>query len=64
MKISISYIPEEAREADLIFHFVRNLCPGVRTHESDRHPPFKHLYLTTKRPSKKPETPCNSKEKH
>lgn len=58
MKITIAYLPGEEREADIITRFARGLCAPVKTRESDRHPPFRHIYLTTK----KPENPCNSKE--
>ena len=50
MKISISYSPVEEREADLINRFVQGLLPIEKVRKSDRHPPFKHIYLTTKRP--------------
>ncbi len=58
MKITITYLPGEERESDLIFHFVKGLCSGAKVRKSDRHPPFKHIYLTTK----KVESPCNSRE--
>lgn len=48
MKIIVAYLPEEEREADLICRFVHRLCPG-KVRKSDRHPPFKHIYLTTKK---------------
>ncbi len=47
MKITIAYLPEEEREADLICRFVHRLCPG-KVRKSDRHPPYLHIYLTTK----------------
>ena len=59
MKITIAYLPEEEREADLINRFVQGLLPIEKVRKSDRHPPFKHIYLTTK----KAENPCNSREK-
>ena len=58
MKISISYSPVEEREADLINRFVQGLLPIEKVRKSDRHPPFKHIYLTTKRPG----TPHDFKE--
>ncbi len=58
MKINITYLPEEELKADLINRFVQGLLPIEKVRKSDRHPPFKHIYLTTK----KPETPCKSKE--
>lgn len=50
MKITIAYLPEEEREADIIHVFSRSLLDNVKVRKSDRHPPFKHIYLTTKRP--------------
>ena len=58
MKIIVAYLPEEEREANGIRWFVYGMCPGTKVRKSDRHPPFKHIYLTTKRP----ENPCNFEE--
>ena len=58
MKISITYLPEEEREAHIIHIFSQSLLDNVKVRKSDRHPPFKHIYLT----AKKPEKPCNSEE--
>ena len=59
MKITIAYLPEEEREADIIHVFSRGLLDNVKVSKSDRHLPFKHIYLT----AKKAENPCNSREK-
>lgn len=48
MKIKMSYPPEERWIAAAISAFVRHLCPGTKVRESDRHPPYRHIYLTTK----------------
>lgn len=56
MKITVSYIPEEKEEAAAVLAALRPLLPGVRVHESDRSPPFLHMYLTTRKP-KKPRDP-------
>ncbi len=58
MKVTISYIPSETREADMISRFVLSILPGTKVRESDRHPPFKHIYLATRKAGK----PCDSKE--
>ena len=50
MKITITYLPEEEREAHIIHIFSQSLLGNVKVRKSDRHPPFKHIYLTTKRP--------------
>lgn len=58
MKVTIAYLPGEERKAGIIEAFIKGLIPGAKVHESDRHAPFKHIYLT----SKKPENHCGSKE--
>lgn len=57
MKITIAYLPGEERDINIIREFASSLLQPVKVHESDRHAPFKHIYLTTK----KPETPCAPK---
>ena len=47
MKITISYIPSETREADLILRFVRGILPGAKVRRSTAHPPQICVYLTT-----------------
>lgn len=59
MKVTIAYLPEDEKEATAALAVLRRLHPDGKVRKSDRHPPFKHFYLTTK----KAETPCNSKEK-
>lgn len=50
MKITISYLPDEQQKAKsimrLLLGFLADSVDKVR--ESDRHPPFKQFYLTTK----------------
>ena len=58
MKITIAYLPEEERAADLINRLVQGLLPIEKVRKSDSHTPFKHIYLTNKRTEK----PCNSEE--
>ena len=58
MKITIAYLPEEDREAHIIERSIRDLCKTVKVRKSGRHPPFEHIYLTTKKPA----NPCNSSE--
>ena len=59
MKITIAYTPEEAQQANAALAALRRNHPGAKVCESDRHPPFKHIYLTTRKPGK----PCDSEEK-
>lgn len=50
MKITIAYIPDEQREVAAILAVLRQLHPGAKARNSERHPPFKHIYITTKKP--------------
>lgn len=59
MKISISYRPDDAdeeKQVDIIRAFLKNFLPGAKVRFSDRHKPFLHIYLATKKPGK----PCDS----
>ena len=46
MKVKIAYLPEEeaAATADLAALQLRH--PDARIQKSDRHPPYKHIYLS------------------
>lgn len=61
MKITIAYLPEEQQKANTLLLFLQSLLSGSvdRVRESDRNPPFKHIYLTTR----KPKNHCGSKGK-
>ena len=48
VKITIAYIDGEEREADVIQRFANRLLGGAKVRKSDRNPPWKHIYLTTK----------------
>lgn len=52
MKFKISYLPEEEQEAAADLAALRSRHPGAKVHKSDAHPPFRHIYLTTKNPGK------------
>lgn len=49
MKIKITYIPEEGGLATCIVETIRRLLPSVRVHENDENPPYRHIFLTTKK---------------
>lgn len=57
MKITIAYTEGEELRASAIEEFARSVFPKAKVRKSERHPPFKHIYLTTK----KPENPCRDK---
>lgn len=52
MKIKISYLQEEGNLATCIVETIRRLLPSVRVHENDSKPPFRYIFLTTKKPQK------------
>ena len=57
MKITLAYIPDEQEAVTDVVPALRHIFPNMKVRKSDRHPPFKHIYLTTK----KPENPCRDK---
>lgn len=57
MKITIAYIPDEQEAATDMVTAIRRISPNMKVRKSDRHPPFRHIYLATK----KPENPCQGK---
>ena len=52
MKITIAYLPVEDQEAADIQAAILRRFPGAKIHKSEAHPPYKHTYLTTKKPAK------------
>ena len=56
MKIKISYKPEEEKEAAASVAAFLRLHPGAIVRKSDRHDPFRHIYIATQRTEK----PCKS----
>ncbi len=56
MKIKLSFLPEEEGEAVADLAALLRLHPGAKPRRSDRHPPFKHIYLTTSPPPRAQKT--------
>ena len=52
MKITISFLPGEFRAVAALRAFVTVLLPGAKVRESEKHPPYKQIYITTKRPTR------------
>lgn len=52
MKITIAYTAEEEGNACAATRQLLRLFPAMKVHKSERHPPFLHLYMTTKIPEK------------
>lgn len=58
MKITFAYLPEEQEEAAASVAALQQLHPRMKVRKSDAHPPFEHLYLTTKNAGNR----CDSKK--
>jgi hypothetical protein len=58
VKIKISYKPDEEKEATAAVVAFLRLHPGSIVRKSDRHDPFRHIYIATQRTEK----PCKSGE--
>lgn len=56
MKITVAYLPEDEKEATAALAALRRLHPDGKVRKSDRHPPYLHIYLTTKRQKDTDET--------
>ena len=57
MKVKIAYLPGEERQAEVLQNCAKELLKPVKVQRSDRHPPYKHIYIATE---KQTNTPCNS----
>ena len=58
MKITIAYLPAEEEKAMRLMDLVCAECKNAKINKSALHPPFKHIYLSTK----KPENPCGARD--
>lgn len=52
MKIKIAFTPEDSESAAVAHDALLRLYPRAKVRESEKHPPFKHIYLTTAKPPK------------
>lgn len=59
MKITIAHLPNEMQEADVAKRAICSALGKVKVKKSDLHPPYKHIYITTK---KKKDTSCKNSE--
>lgn len=48
MKITLAYIPAEEQEATAALDALLEHHPTEKVRKSDRNPPFKHIYVTTR----------------
>lgn len=56
MKHTIAYISEEEQEVAVDLASLLQHYPDAKVRKSDAHPPFKHIYLTTKKPANRSES--------
>lgn len=54
MKITIAYLPEEEQKASNLLRCLQSFLGDSvdKVRESDRHAPFNHIYLTTRKAEK------------
>lgn len=57
MKIKISYKPDEEKEAVASMVAFLQIHPGAIVRKSDRHDPFRHIYIATE---KQQNSPCKN----
>lgn len=60
MKISITYTPEEKREATEILSVIKNMRPEAWIKQSDLDQLYNHFYITTKKPPRTGAKPCSA----
>lgn len=53
MKIKIAYLPEESAEVEEILALLLQKKPSAKVNKKDLHPPFRHIYLTTRKRQKR-----------
>ena len=46
MKIRICYQADETENADALAADIRKLLPNASVKRSDRHPPYRHIYIS------------------
>ena len=49
MKITIAYLPGEAEKAATLIKATQELLEVEKIRESERHAPYTHVYITTKK---------------
>lgn len=59
MKVKIAYLPGEEQAAEVLHNCAKELLKQVKVNKSDRHTPYKHIYIATE---KQPDIPCNNRE--
>lgn len=59
MKVKIAYLPGEEQAAEVLQKCAKEILKPVKVQRSDRHAPYKHIYIATE---KQKDTPCNNWE--
>lgn len=52
MKITIAYTMDEEPRACTVLGILRGYIPDLTVHKSERHAPYLHIYMTTKKAGK------------
>ena len=50
MKVKITYLAGEEKQARTLVEFARGFLNGPRVRTSDKHPPYRHIYISTTPP--------------
>ncbi len=50
MKVKITYLPNERIKAFLAAKCIQQIMEPTRIKESDKHPPYRHIYISSKEP--------------
>lgn len=59
MKVKIAYLPGEEREAEILHRFAKSLLKPAKVNRSDRHAPYRHIYIATEN---QPKISCNNEQ--
>ena len=52
MKITIAHLAEETQQAESVEEFIKKEHPTATVKRSQKHPPYRHIYIATGGPVK------------
>lgn len=59
MKVKITYLPGEEQVAEVLHNVAKELLKPVKVNRSDRHAPYRHIYIVTEN---QPKISCNNEQ--